>query len=45
MIENTAGVYSVRQTSLTGVERAAQASMLDIEFGEHSDIGKVRDTE
>ena len=44
MIENTAGIFPVRQVSLTSVERAAQASMLDIDFGEHSDIGKVRDT-
>jgi len=43
MIENISGVFAIRQTSTSG-ERAAQASMLDIEFGEHSDIGKVRDT-
>ena len=44
MIENTAGIFPVRQVSLNPGERAAQVSMLDIDFGEHSDIGKVRDT-
>jgi len=43
MIENTAGVFPIRQASLNPEERAARASMLDIDFGEHSDIGKVRD--
>ncbi len=44
MIEHTAGIFPIRQVSLNPGERAAQASMLDIDFGEHSDIGKVRDT-
>src|ERR1019366_478725 len=44
MIENTAGIFPVRQGTVNPGERAAQASMLDGEFGEHSDIGKVRDT-
>ena len=44
MIENIAGIFPVGRVSLPSGERAAQASMLDIEFGEHSDIGKVRDT-
>jgi protein phosphatase len=42
MIENTAGIIPIRQVSLTPGERAEQASMLDLEFGEQSDIGKVR---
>jgi protein phosphatase len=44
MIENTAGIFPIPQVSLNSGVRAAQASMLDIDFGEHSDIGKVRDT-
>ncbi len=44
MIENTAGILPVRPASLNAGERAPQASMLDIDFGECSDIGKVRDT-
>ena len=39
MIENTAGMFPVGRASLPSGERTAQASMLDIEFGEHSDIG------
>jgi protein phosphatase len=44
MIENTAAVVPIRPVSLTSGERSVQASMLDIDFSEHSDIGKVRDT-
>ena len=44
MIENASGIFPVRQVSLNPGERAPQASMLDIDFGECSDIGKVRDT-
>ena len=44
MIENTTGVFPIRQVPLTPGERAAQASMLDLDFSEQSDIGKVRDT-
>jgi protein phosphatase len=42
MIENTAATFPVRQISLTPAERAAQASMLDVDFSEHTDVGKVR---
>ena len=31
------------QASLTPGERAAQASMLDLDFSEHTDVGKVRE--
>src|ERR1019366_4455194 len=44
MIENTVGIFPAPHVSANPGERAAQASMLDIDFGEHSDIGKVRDT-
>jgi len=44
MMENTTGILPVRHISLTPGERPTQASMLDIDFGEHSDIGKLRDT-
>ncbi len=44
MIENTAGIFPIQQVSSPSAVRDAQSSMLDIEFGEHSDIGKVRDT-
>jgi PPM family protein phosphatase len=43
MIENTAGIFPPRQVSLAPEERAAQASMLDVDFSEQSDIGKVRE--
>jgi protein phosphatase len=43
MIENTAGIFPVHPVSLTPGERAAQTSMLDVDFGEHTDIGKVRE--
>ena len=43
MIENAPGVYPALQVILTPGGRAAQASMLDVDFGEHTDIGKVRD--
>ena len=45
MIENTAGTFPIRQVSLTPGERAAQASMLDVDFSEQTDVGKVRRTE
>jgi protein phosphatase len=44
MIESTAGILLPRQVSLHSGERISQASMLDIDFGEHSDIGKIRET-
>jgi serine/threonine protein phosphatase PrpC len=44
MIENTARSFPDREASYNAGERAAQASMLDLDFGEHSDIGKARDT-
>jgi protein phosphatase len=43
MIENTAGTIAIQQVTLTPGGRAAQASMLDVDFGEHTDAGKVRD--
>ena len=43
-MENTARPFPNPQVSLTAGERAAQASMLEIDFSEQSDIGKVRDT-
>jgi len=44
MIEHTAGIFPIRQVSLNPGERTTQDSMMDIDFGEHSDVGKVRDT-
>ncbi len=41
MIQNSAAIDPVRSISLES--QAAQGSMLDVEFGEHSDIGKLRD--
>jgi len=43
MIENTPGVSPARQVSLTEGDRADPASMLDVDFGEQSDIGNVRE--
>ena len=43
MIGNTAGIFPTRQVSLTSGERAVQASMLDVEFSEETDVGKVRE--
>ncbi|MFZ0962369.1 MAG: protein phosphatase 2C domain-containing protein, partial [Terriglobia bacterium] len=43
MIEHTAGILPIQQVSSTPGERATQASMLDVDFGEQSDIGKVRE--
>jgi serine/threonine protein phosphatase PrpC len=43
MIVTSTGTSQFRQTSLNPGEGAANSSMLDIEFGEHSDIGKLRD--
>jgi protein phosphatase len=42
MIENRAGAFATAHASSTPVERAAHASMLDVDFGEHTDTGKVR---
>jgi len=44
MMESTARVIPIRPVSFTPGERSAQASMLDLDLGEHNDIGKVRDT-
>lgn len=44
MIEHTAGALSAPRTLVAVGERANRISMLDLEFGEHSDIGKVRET-
>jgi protein phosphatase len=44
MIENTVGTFLSRPTMAGSGERSAQSSMLDLEFGEHSDIGKKRET-
>ena len=41
-MESTSGIFRARQASLP--PGAVHASMLDIEFGEHSDIGKLRET-
>ncbi|MGO8786700.1 MAG: PP2C family protein-serine/threonine phosphatase [Terriglobia bacterium] len=43
MIENTAGVFPARQVPSTSGQRAAEASMLEVDFSEQSDVGKVRD--
>ena len=43
MIENIVGIIPTPQVSLKSGGRAAQASMLDVDFGEHTDIGKVRE--
>ena len=43
MIENTTGIFPIRQVPLTPGERAAQASMLDLDFSEQTDVGKARD--
>jgi len=43
MIENTAATIPMHQVSLTPGGRPAQATMLDVDFSEHSDVGKVRD--
>jgi protein phosphatase len=43
MIENTAASLSLLPALLSRGERPAQASMLDVEFAEQTDIGKVRD--
>jgi len=43
MIENSARTLPVHPASLTPGERSAQTSMLDVDFGEHSDVGKVRE--
>jgi len=42
MIKNIAEVSPVRQVTLIPEERAAQASMLELDFSEQSDAGKVR---
>lgn len=42
MIENTAGTVPIRQLSTAQREGAAQGSMLDVEFSEQTDVGKVR---
>ena len=44
MIEHAAGSFPISQVSLPAGERAAHTSMLDLDFSEQSDIGKVRDT-
>ena len=43
MIESTAGTFLAPQESITIGERGVKASMLDVEFSEHTDVGKVRD--
>jgi len=43
MIEDVIETTLSRTLSLTTGGRAAQGSMLDVEFGEHSDVGKVRE--
>src|SRR5271168_2895000 len=43
MIENAAGDFPARQVSLTPGESTARASMLDVDFSEQTDIGKVRE--
>jgi protein phosphatase len=43
MIENTLGFFPIRQVPLSPGERAGQTSMLDLDFGEHTDVGKVRE--
>ena len=43
MIENIAGSLPIREVSLTPREGSAQGSMLDVDFGEHTDAGKVRE--
>jgi len=42
MIENAARMTPARPLSSVSAERAAQTSVLDVDFGEHTDIGKVR---
>ena len=43
MMENTAANLPSAQTFLLREARRTEASMLDVDFGEQSDIGKVRD--
>jgi PPM family protein phosphatase len=43
MIENAIGTTLSRTLSLTTGERAAHPSMLDVDFAEHTDVGKVRE--
>lgn len=43
MMENSARVMPDGPAPFKPGERAAQTSMLDVDFGVHSDIGKVRD--
>ena len=42
-MESTSGIFQIRQSPALLEAGANQAPMLDIEFGEHSDIGKLRD--
>lgn len=42
MIENTARAIAAGQAPISAV-RGALNSMLDVDFGEHTDVGKVRD--
>lgn len=44
MIENIVGAFPIRPATAGPAQRSAQTSMLDLEFGEHTDIGKKRDT-
>ncbi len=43
MIESTSEISPAAHLSFTGELRATQASMLDVDFSEQSDIGKVRE--
>ena len=43
MIESAAGTFAARPPSLITEARAAQTSMLDVDFAEHTDVGKVRE--
>jgi len=43
MIESTSEISPAAHLSFTGELRATQASMLDVDFSEQSDIGKLRD--
>jgi serine/threonine protein phosphatase PrpC len=42
MIENSRGIFPARPAFVSSGDQAARASMLDLEFSEQSDAGKVR---
>jgi len=43
MLENDTGTFVAQRVASASGESITQASMLDVDFGEQTDVGKVRD--